>query len=112
MKKAKQASSTDLEVSISQAVNALRGDKSQVTTHVMTYAKRGEILKMGYDADAQRYTIGEYGLHAGDPVTVVNADGTETQSRIEFDQARNIWFVVGYEGKYPEDLEYRTISAW
>jgi len=62
--------------------------------------------KMGYDAETRRYTLEESGLHAGDGVTVVEDVGSRVETRIEYDQARQRWFVVGYEGQYPEDLYY------
>lgn len=60
-------------------------------------------MKLGYDSSSQRYTLNGYGLHAGDPIDVINADGTKTETRIEANEKG--WYIVGFEGQYPEDLE-------
>lgn len=60
-------------------------------------------MKLGYDASSQRYTLNGYELHAGDPVKVINADGTKINSRIEKDEKG--WYVAGFEDMYLEDLK-------
>jgi hypothetical protein len=64
--------------------------------------------KLGYNSDSQRYSLNDLDLHAGDGVTVIGADGAKTETQIEYDNLRRVWYLVGFEGQSPEDL---TVAA-
>lgn len=60
--------------------------------------------KLGYNSDSQRYTLAGLDLHAGDSVTVIGADGAKTETQIEYDNSRKLWYLVGFEEQNLEDL--------
>lgn len=59
---------------------------------------------MKFRYESNRYTLNDYLLHAGDPVTVVAVNGTKTNTSIEFDRDRNVWYLIGYEEQSLDEL--------